>query len=120
MLLKMLIQILLMVGAPNAGEGERVAQAGALQEGWRVPPLLLFAAAASQQAPAAGPAPEIVVTGRGLADAPGDRAFDIVTIDRARIAANAADRLESVLADAAGLQQFRRGDSRSANQTSQD
>ncbi len=65
------------------------------------------------------PPPEIVVTGRGLADRPGDRAFDVVEIDRARIEANASDRLESVLADVAGLQQFRRSDSRSANPTSQ-
>jgi outer membrane receptor protein involved in Fe transport len=63
--------------------------------------------------------PEIVVTGRGLADRPGDRALDVVEIDRARIAANAANRLESVLADVAGLQQFRRSDSRTANPTSQ-
>lgn len=80
--------------------------------------LLATAAPAGQTQPADAP-PEIVVTGRGLADAPGDRAFDVVTIDRARIALNAADRLESVLADAAGLQQFRRSDSRSANPTSQ-
>ncbi|TCQ10976.1 TonB-dependent receptor [Sphingomonas sp. PP-CC-3A-396] len=62
---------------------------------------------------------EIVVTGRGLADAPGDRAYSIVTIGRDRIQANASNRLESVLADVAGLQQFRRSDSRSANPTSQ-
>ncbi|HEX8486612.1 TonB-dependent receptor [Sphingomonas sp.] len=62
---------------------------------------------------------EVVVTGRGLADAPGDRAFDVVTIDRDTIATNAAARLESVLGDVAGLQQFRRSDSRSANPTSQ-
>ena len=65
------------------------------------------------------PAPDIVVTGRGLAPAPGDRAYDIVTIERDRIDANASNRLESVLADVAGLQQFRRSDSRSANPTSQ-
>ncbi|SFP60552.1 TonB-dependent receptor [Sphingomonas rubra] len=64
-------------------------------------------------------APDIVVTGRGLRDQPGDRAFDVVEIDRARIRANASDRLESVLADVAGLQQFRRSDSRTANPTSQ-
>ena len=81
--------------------------------------LLLAAAPAAPQAQPPEPPTEIVVTGRGLADAPGDRAFDVVTIDRERIAANAADRLESVLADAAGLQQFRRSDSRSANPTSQ-
>lgn len=62
---------------------------------------------------------EVVVTGRGLDERPGDAAFDIVTIDADRIRANAADRLESVLADVAGLQQFRRSDSRSANPTSQ-
>ncbi len=63
--------------------------------------------------------PDVVVTGRGLAGRMGDEAFDIVTIDRARIEQNAANRLESVLADVAGLQQFRRSDSRSANPTSQ-
>jgi outer membrane receptor protein involved in Fe transport len=63
--------------------------------------------------------PDIVVTGRGLDDRPGDRTADVVTIDAARISANASDRLESVLADVAGLQQFRRSDSRSANPTSQ-
>ena len=68
---------------------------------------------------AAQTAPDIVVTGRGLNDRPGDRTADIVTIDAARISANASDRLESVLADVAGLQQFRRSDSRSANPTSQ-
>ena len=62
---------------------------------------------------------DIVVLGRGLPASPGERAFDIVTIDRARLQANASQRLESVLADVAGLQQFRRSDSRSANPTSQ-
>jgi hypothetical protein len=64
-------------------------------------------------------APEVIVTGRGLADPPGDRTLAVVQIDRARIEQNAAARLESVLADVAGLQQFRRSDSRSANPTSQ-
>ncbi|USU07124.1 TonB-dependent receptor [Sphingomonadaceae bacterium OTU29LAMAA1] len=66
-----------------------------------------------------GDGADIVVTGRGLAASPGERAFDIVTIDRARLQANASARLESVLADVAGLQQFRRSDSRTANPTSQ-
>ena len=61
----------------------------------------------------------MVVTGRGLDASPGDRTAATVTIDRDRLEANAAQRLESVLADAAGLQQFRRSDSRSANPTSQ-
>lgn len=63
--------------------------------------------------------PDIVVTGRGLDERAGDRTADVVTIDADRITANASDRLESVLADVAGLQQFRRSDSRSANPTSQ-
>ena len=62
---------------------------------------------------------DIVVTGRGLNERLGDRAFDVVRIDREAIEANAANRLESVLAGVAGLQQFRRSDSRSANPTSQ-
>lgn len=73
-------------------------------------PLLLLAAAAQD-------APDIVVTGRGLPDAPGDATLATVEIDAARIAAST--RLEGVLADVAGLQQFRRSDSRSANPTSQ-
>lgn len=82
--------------------------------------LLAPAVAHAQVAdPVEAAAPDIVVTGRGLDAAPGDRAFDIVTIDRDRITANASSRLESVLADVAGLQQFRRSDSRSANPTSQ-
>ncbi|PAX07980.1 TonB-dependent receptor [Sphingomonas lenta] len=75
--------------------------------------LLTAAPAAAQQAP------EVVVTGRGLDERLGDRAADVVTIDRARIERAASNRLESVLAEVAGLQQFRRSDSRSANPTSQ-
>ena len=79
------------------------------------------AAAGAQQEPPSAPVstPDVVVTGRGLATVPGERAYDVVTIGRDRILDNAADRLESVLADVAGLQQFRRADSRSANPTSQ-
>ncbi len=83
-------------------------------------PALLFpwsGIAAGQTTPDASP--EIVVTGRGLDAALGDRVYDIVTIDRDRIQANASSRLESILSDVAGLQQFRRSDSRSANPTSQ-
>lgn len=62
---------------------------------------------------------EIIVTGRGLDPRPGDRTADVIVVDRERIAQSASARLESVLADVAGLQQFRRSDSRSANPTSQ-
>lgn len=61
----------------------------------------------------------IIVTGRGLAHSLGVLAYDVVTIDRARIRASASGRLEDVLRDVAGLQSFRRSDSRSANATSQ-
>ena len=81
--------------------------------------LLTGAIASPEDVPPAGSGPDIVVTGRGLDATPADRALSIVSIDRDRITANAADRLESVLADVAGLQQFRRSDSRSANPTSQ-
>ena len=81
-----------------------------------LPPLLLAGIAQ----PALGQqTPEIIVTGAGLPVRPGDAALASVTIDRERIEANASGRLESVLADAAGLQQFRRSDARSANPTSQ-
>lgn len=62
---------------------------------------------------------DIVVVGSGLAPRPGDRAFDVVAIDADRVRENASNRLESVLADVAGLQQFSRSDSRTANPTSQ-
>lgn len=61
----------------------------------------------------------ITVTGKGLADLPGDAALSLVVIDRDRILNSGSNRLESVLADIAGQQQFRRSDSRSANATSQ-
>ncbi|GAA0670923.1 outer membrane receptor protein involved in Fe transport [Sphingomonas insulae] len=80
-------------------------------------PLASLALAGPASAQSTGP--DIVVTGRGLPASPGERAFDIVTIDRDRLQAKASQRLESVLADVAGLQQFRRSDSRTANPTSQ-
>jgi vitamin B12 transporter len=72
-------------------------------------------------APAAalGQDTEIVVTGRGLDEARGDAAYDLVTIDRDRLAHSASNRLEDVLRDVPGFQQFRRSDARSANPTSQ-
>ncbi|MCU6454571.1 TonB-dependent receptor [Sphingomonas sp. A2-49] len=81
--------------------------------------LAIATPAAGQTRPDDPAATDIVVTGRGLPSSPGDRALDVVVIDRDRLQANASARLESVLADVAGLQQFRRSDSRSANPTSQ-
>lgn len=81
-------------------------------------PFLLIAAACPAVAQEASE-PEVVVIGRGLPDRPGERAASTIVLSRAEIAADASGRLESVLADAAGVQQFRRSDSRSANPTSQ-
>lgn len=61
----------------------------------------------------------IVVTGRGLASPFGEPAYGGVEIERDRLTAEASGRLENVLKDVAGFQQFRRTDSRTANPTSQ-
>src|SRR5207253_6516518 len=79
-------------------------------------PFLLLALAAG---PACAQSDEIVVTGRGLGEAPGEAVFDVVTVDRARLQESASNRLEDVLRDVPGFQLFRRSDARSANPTSQ-
>lgn len=75
--------------------------------------------AALLAAPAMAQTSDIVVTGAGLGGGAGDAAYDVVTIDRDRLAGSASGRLEDVLRDAAGFQQFRRSDARSAHPTSQ-
>ncbi|HEY0116367.1 MAG TPA: TonB-dependent receptor [Allosphingosinicella sp.] len=62
---------------------------------------------------------DIVVTGRGLEEAPGEAIYDIVTIPRERLSLSPSNRLEDVLRDVPGFQLFRRSDARSANPTSQ-
>ena len=74
--------------------------------------LLLAAAAAVAQEP------EIVVTGNGLDAAIGEQAYDVTEIGRGRLEHSASNRLEDVLRDVPGFQQFRRSDARSANPTS--
>ncbi len=61
----------------------------------------------------------IIVTGRGLKAPVGIEAYDSVVITRERLSLNASGRIEDVLGDVAGFQQFRRTDSRAANPTSQ-
>ena len=92
----------------------------------RIAPRLLCAAAllapvpALAQAPDEGPAAEeIVVTGAGLPLPPGTPAYGASLIDRDRLLNDASGRVEDVLADVAGFQQFRRSDSRSANPSAQ-
>ena len=55
----------------------------------------------------------IIVTGRGLTAHKSDPAYDVVTLGRSRILDSASGRLEDVLRDVAGVQSFRRADSRS-------
>ncbi|MFM2236953.1 MAG: hypothetical protein RL209_987, partial [Pseudomonadota bacterium] len=63
--------------------------------------------------------PIIIVTGKGLDQTKGDPAYGSVEIDRARLSSEASGRIENILADVAGFQQFRRSDSRSANPSAQ-
>ena len=81
--------------------------------------LALPAAAVAGERDDIGSADTIIVTGHGL-DAPiGIEAYDSVVIKRDRLNLNASGRIEDVLGDVAGFQQFRRTDSRAANPTSQ-
>lgn len=61
----------------------------------------------------------IIVTGRPLPEARGEDAYGAVIIARDRLTADASGRIENILADVAGFQQFRRTDSRAANPTTQ-
>lgn len=63
--------------------------------------------------------PDIVVLGTGLSLPPGTPAYGSAIIDRSRLTGDASGRVEDVLADVAGVQQFRRSDSRSANPSAQ-
>jgi len=65
------------------------------------------------------PEPEIVVTGEGLEPALSNIVYSTVEIDREAIVATGSGRLEDVLSNVAGFQQFRRSDSRSSNPSAQ-
>lgn len=81
--------------------------------------LIPFVLAAPVAAQDQATPPDIVVLGTGLALPPGTPAYGSVTIDRSRLEGDASGRVEDVLADVAGVQQFRRSDSRSANPSAQ-
>lgn len=89
----------------------------------RLPLLSLIALAAphdlNAQAASATRADDIVVIGTALPLPPGVPAYGSVTIDRDRLTGDASGRVENVLSDVAGFQQFRRSDSRSANPSAQ-
>ncbi|TPG22472.1 TonB-dependent receptor [Sphingomonas koreensis] len=80
---------------------------------------LVAAPAAAQEASLAAQPGDIVVRGAGLPLPPGTPAYSESVIDRDRLTNNASGRLEDVLGDVAGLAQFRRSDSRSANPSAQ-
>ena len=80
---------------------------------------LLAPSVALAQPAAQSPDARIIITGTGLALPPGNPAYGSVVIDRDRLENSASGRIESVLADVAGFQQFRRSDSRSANPSAQ-
>src|SRR5258706_67968 len=80
-------------------------------------PLPAFAQSAT---PAAQPeSDEIIILGSGLPLPPGTPAYGSTVIDRDRLTNDASGRVEDVLEDVAGFQQFRRSDSRSANPSAQ-
>jgi len=91
----------------------------------RVTRLILLAsiawplAAHGQTASATDSSEDIVVRGTGLDLPPGTPAYGSTVIDRDRLANDASGRVEDVLSDVAGFQQFRRSDSRSANPSAQ-
>ena len=76
-------------------------------------------AAHGQTVPASESSDDIVVRGTGLDLPPGTPAYGSTVIDRDRLANDASGRVEDVLNDVAGFQQFRRSDSRSANPSAQ-
>ena len=63
--------------------------------------------------------PGIVVTGRGLSASPAVPAYDVQVLDREAITSSPSGRIEDVLGNVAGFQQFRRSDSRSTNPSNQ-
>ena len=62
---------------------------------------------------------DIIVTGRGLDETPSAAIYSVTTLERETIVATASGRIEDVLLNVAGFQQFRRSDSRSANPSAQ-
>ncbi|WP_179504434.1 MULTISPECIES: TonB-dependent receptor domain-containing protein [unclassified Sphingomonas] len=75
--------------------------------------------AAPDAADASGAERTIVVTGQGLAATPATPAYDTQTISAAQLNATASGRIDDALLSAAGVQQFRRSDSRASNPSAQ-
>lgn len=75
--------------------------------------------AVDEEAVADSPRGEIVVTGRGLDPALSTGIYATTTLERDVIVSSASGRIEDVLRNVAGFQQFRRSDSRSSNPSAQ-
>lgn len=73
----------------------------------------------SEDEPPEPPAEEIIVTGRGLDPAVSTGIYATTTLERETIVSSPSGRIEDVLRNVAGFQQFRRSDSRSANPSAQ-
>ncbi|TIX49595.1 TonB-dependent receptor [Alteraurantiacibacter aquimixticola] len=80
---------------------------------------LIAAPAMAQDADSDTDEDVIVVLGDGLPDTPATPAYSTLEIEREQIVSSGSGRLEDVLGNAAGFQQFRRSDSRSANPSAQ-
>ena len=80
---------------------------------------LLFACAPVMAQDEPAETPVIVVTGRGLEQTPATPAYDVIELEREQIVSGATGRIEDVLNNVAGFQQFRRSDSRSSNPSAQ-
>ena len=63
--------------------------------------------------------PEIVVTGEGLEPALSNIVYSTIVLEREQITSSGSGRIEDVLSNVAGFQQFRRSDSRSSNPSAQ-
>ena len=72
-----------------------------------------FPAHAQEEGTESEPKNEIVVTGEGLEPPLSTIVFSTVEIEREAIVSSGSGRIEDVLANVAGFQQFRRSDSRS-------
>jgi outer membrane receptor protein involved in Fe transport len=78
-----------------------------------------LAAQDDQVAEAEPEAEAIIVTGRGLDPALSSGIYATTTLEREAIIASPSGRIEDVLRNVAGFQQFRRADSRSSNPSAQ-
>ncbi|HZU63743.1 MAG TPA: TonB-dependent receptor [Novosphingobium sp.] len=77
------------------------------------------ALAADADMGAEAPGGAIVVTGHGLADTPAVPAYDVQTLGREALLNAPSGRIEDVLGNVAGFQEYRRSDSRAANPSAQ-